>query len=803
MPANCDFCGTGIPNAGTNYNATEICWECIRDYAPRLRSLNLEVYGDMGINRCIENKVHQSFTLTSNKEKLATINPKNNFALPYGTTVNVKIGNDTVYGGTVVARQDTGKGYRFVGLGWKDGDPNIPKHLKPTNKKILLHESRTFSDLIDQYPYFQWAFAQDKFSNIVAPPKTKEIDMSNNKNVKLKNVRVGQFVEVEGGYKGTVLGDNGTHIILGWKKDDPRCPEGLQATPSSHFTSDDWQERSEYIHTLKCNKEGGARVISDTNFENAHSFLKDVPIGCEVDLSGYKAVVVARKGTTTTLGWKADDTRPSYAYVMSDALSSLGSGHDKLIEVSEYKYAYNYGGNERVVMCPNKSKQTSAHNFSIGERVKWNGIIATVISKQSGGAVCLGWKADEGAYTYASSKFVPNSKYETIDGADQYVKNHWIADYENVERIESEEKMTQALLKDLMPGQEVMHPTYGKMIVLGTYSSSGEKFLGKKEQFEGASLTHGKGVGSSYTYWDKYDGSGYWAKWMTSATAVEVIGERLLKYNLKIGDKVEVYRKVGSQGLMDTGHSPDLQAAPAIGVVVGVNPSGDPNVFFEDLDPSIGKLNSYNENIIDKSFLDNKSFVGKATGKSNFWLIRSVSGFKKIEEKKMTDNKERPAFMEMMKVDATAAAYRVAANQMTKGIKSGILAMMEKNGHGSDKIKAISEMLDSEFGTSLVSILLGFGLTYVPHISNDPRAQKLAGEFRVNGMAVAGNAVMDVALEHFLPVITGALSSLPSAEVPAIRVSEPTKTTDQAALEDAVREEAEKVDAPAPQVQKA
>lgn len=800
MPANCDFCGVGIPTAIANPAATILCWECVRKNANKLKSLKLEAYGDAGVDRCISNKSHQSFTLTANKKKLASINPRNNYALPFGTVVDVKSERSVKYlGGTIIAKQDTGSS-KFIGLGWKSGDPNTPAGATLADKDYLAYNSRSFSDAFNQYSHFIWVNDNDEFS---APttPIIKENAMPNLKNVKLKTLSVGQFVEIEGGYKGTIIGNHGAHIVIGWKKDDPRCPEGLSDAPAQ-FTSDAWQERSEYTRTLKCNGESGAQVISQTNFENVRCYLKDVPIGSEVEVSGHKAIVVARKGATTTLGWKLDDKRPSYTYAINDAISSLGSSCERLETIEGYKYGYNYSASERVIMCPNKSRQVSASSLSVGTRVKWNGVIATVISKQEGGTVCLGWKADEGAYVYANSKFTPNSKYETVNDLDQYVKNHWIAAYENVERLESEEKMTQVLLKDLMPGQEVMHPTYGKMIVLGTYASSGEKLLGKKEQFEGSSSNVGKGGGTSYTYWDKWEGTGYWAKWMTSTTAVEVVGDRLMKYGLKLGDKVEVYRKVGSQGLMDTGHSPDLQAAPAIGVIVGINSNGDPNVFFENLDPSIGKLNSYNESVIDKSFLDNKSFVGKATGKSNFWLIRSVSGFKKIEEKKMTDNKERPAFMEMMKVDATAAAYRVAANQMTKGIKSGILAMMEKNGHGSDKIKAISEMLDSEFGTSLVSILLGFGLTYVPHISNDPRAQKLAGEFRVNGMAVAGNAVMDVALEHFLPVITGALSALPSAETTAIRVSEPVKT-DHAALEEAAREEAEKVDAPAPQVQKA
>ena len=121
-------------------------------------------------------------------------------------------------------------------------------------------------------------------------------------------------------------------------------------------------------------------------------------------------------------------------------------------------------------------------------------------------------------------------------------------------------------------------------------------------------------------------------------------------------------------------------------------------------------------------------------------------------------------FLGMMKTDAENAAYRVAATQITSGTKAAILTIMEKQGSGSDKLKAVSDMLDTEFGNALISMLVGMGLTYAPKISEDPRVIRLAGEFRTNGIAVAGNAVMGVAFEHLLPVITNALSALPAVE---------------------------------------
>ena len=118
-------------------------------------------------------------------------------------------------------------------------------------------------------------------------------------------------------------------------------------------------------------------------------------------------------------------------------------------------------------------------------------------------------------------------------------------------------------------------------------------------------------------------------------------------------------------------------------------------------------------------------------------------------------------FFNMVKADAQNAAYRVAATQITSGTKGAILAIMEKQGQNSEKIQTVKEMLDTEFGSALVSMAVGMGLTYAPKISEDPRVQRLASEFRVNGIATATNTVMETAMEYFLPVIMNALSALP------------------------------------------
>lgn len=138
-------------------------------------------------------------------------------------------------------------------------------------------------------------------------------------------------------------------------------------------------------------------------------------------------------------------------------------------------------------------------------------------------------------------------------------------------------------------------------------------------------------------------------------------------------------------------------------------------------------------------------------------------------------------FMGMVKIDAENAAYRVAAKQISNGVKGAILAILEKQGSGSDKVKAISEMLDTEFGTALIDLVAGMGLTYAPKISEDSRVQRLAGEFRVEGMATAGNAIFDIASQHLLPVVMQAIASLPepAAETTQVREGEAPKEIEE------------------------
>lgn len=126
-------------------------------------------------------------------------------------------------------------------------------------------------------------------------------------------------------------------------------------------------------------------------------------------------------------------------------------------------------------------------------------------------------------------------------------------------------------------------------------------------------------------------------------------------------------------------------------------------------------------------------------------------------------------FFEKVKNDAGDAGYRVCAKTMSKGIKEAILRAMKDKGVPNDKIGAVEDLLKSDAGEALISIALGYTLTYIPKLNEDPRAEHLANEFRIGGMSMVGDYAMGIAFEYFLAPISTAMEALPSTP-PKVRV---------------------------------
>jgi hypothetical protein len=148
----------------------------------------------------------------------------------------------------------------------------------------------------------------------------------------------------------------------------------------------------------------------------------------------------------------------------------------------------------------------------------------------------------------------------------------------------------------------------------------------------------------------------------------------------------------------------------------------------------------------------------------------------KKEEKKMetVSSSGGQTFKDMLKSETQEAAYIVAGTQLAKGVRLAIMKLVEsqlreKYGAGKAGNKAVKSglegvqvFLDSDFGQASIMAAIGFGLKYAPVAKDDPRAQILGAKMRVQGIAVAGNAVLGIATEHLFPVFMSAMSSLPA-----------------------------------------
>jgi hypothetical protein len=97
------------------------------------------------------------------------------------------------------------------------------------------------------------------------------------------------------------------------------------------------------------------------------------------------------------------------------------------------------------------------------------------------------------------------------------------------------------------------------------------------------------------------------------------------------------------------------------------------------------------------------------------------------------------------------AGVRVAATQLNKVTKGIIAAALP-----GDKSAALQQFLDSELGTSFVSMINGMALTY--GLKDSERAQIMAKEFRISSLTTAGNFAVEEILELVSGVIADSLA---------------------------------------------
>lgn len=110
--------------------------------------------------------------------------------------------------------------------------------------------------------------------------------------------------------------------------------------------------------------------------------------------------------------------------------------------------------------------------------------------------------------------------------------------------------------------------------------------------------------------------------------------------------------------------------------------------------------------------------------------------------------------VDTLKSDGKKAAWRTFAKQIPKAARAGLLAFMKAKGAKKAWIKTASEMMDTEMGRAVISLMLGWAIYAIPALRKDPRAAALAEEWRVEAMSTVGDELIQEAMIHFGPVMS-------------------------------------------------
>ena len=236
--------------------------------------------------------------------------------------------------------------------------------------------------------------------------------------------------------------------------------------------------------------------------------------------------------------------------------------------------------------------------------------------------------------------------------------------------------------------------------------------------------------------------------------------------DLEEGDVVELE-------IMDNEGSEPIKVKATV-LNIDYDDNGDVMCFLESLyESDEGDVSSFV--LSDKFNKDRAKKYGFKPGAKRAWLIddntnilkRIASQYKsepaEIKKDQVKTMSEDKSFMEQFKSEGEEALYRVTGTQMTKGVQAALLTIFrDKGGMDESKLSVVKEMLETEIGRSMISLMLGHALPYAPVIKDDPRVQRLASEFRIGGMAVVGNEVVSLATAYLLPAVSDALRSLPA-----------------------------------------
>jgi hypothetical protein len=106
--------------------------------------------------------------------------------------------------------------------------------------------------------------------------------------------------------------------------------------------------------------------------------------------------------------------------------------------------------------------------------------------------------------------------------------------------------------------------------------------------------------------------------------------------------------------------------------------------------------------------------------------------------------------------EVEAAGYRVAAHQAISFSKEALLSLLKSRNATNEYIASISNLLDTEFGRTIVAMSLGLLISHTASDTDNLRLTRFAKECRIQSLTTMGNAVIN-------SVISSALEALKSS----------------------------------------
>jgi hypothetical protein len=187
------------------------------------------------------------------------------------------------------------------------------------------------------------------------------------------------------------------------------------------------------------------------------------------------------------------------------------------------------------------------------------------------------------------------------------------------------------------------------------------------------------------------------------------------------------------------------------------------------------------DEVIKKREAKQKDFMAKINAIEE--VAKAVKDSQPIKPAKETKSFDLASMVQVLKKDAEAAAYKTAATKVTDMIRNFFISMVEKKS-GSDAARAIARFFDTEYGAGVLSLMVGNLITSSGFFDEVKQSERIAKEFRVNGLErFASNIVDDI-----LPDISKVIATLPKEENYRVKTnqleSKPETIDDESLIED-------------------